>query len=300
MANADDVDVLEELANLPTLAHPTAAPGGGEVAVYYDVTGRNELHVLDAASGELRQWSDGEVPRNARWFLEWNADGDRIYFHLDEGGNEQNDVYAVDRDGAVEPVVEMDGQVVIGDVGDDGRTLLLGASRDGQMNAYRHDLETGETTKLTDYDRAVGGLELSPNCDRFAYATNEADDYDNQDVYVAELDGSDPRNLEIGETGAEAAPSDWGPDGDRLLGGDNTPDLGRIGVYDGREDAVTWLGDGEHEERPVAFLPDGRRVVGTRARDAITVPVVYDLETGEGRDFDLPEGVAEFGVGGSP
>ncbi|MEF8780732.1 MAG: prolyl oligopeptidase family serine peptidase, partial [Haloferacaceae archaeon] len=34
--------------------------------------------------------------------------------------------------------------------------------------------------------------------------------------------------------------------------------------------------------------------------DAITVPVVYDLETGEGREFTFPEGVAEFGVGGSP
>ena len=298
--NAADVDVLEELANLPTLAHPTAAPEGGEVAVYYDISGRNELHVLDVESGDLRQWSDGDVPRNARWFLEWGADGDRVYFHLDDDGNEQNDVYALSREGEVEPIVEMDGQIAIGDVGDDGRTLLLAASRDGQMNAYRHDLRAGETTKLTEYDRAVGGLTLSPDCERFAFATNEADDYDNRDVYVADIDGSNPRNLQIGDVGAEAAPSDWGPDGERLLVSDNTPDLGRIGVYDLATDEETWLGDGEYEEQPAAFVPDGRRVIGTRMREAVTVPIVYDLDTGEAREFDLPEGVAGFGMGGSP
>ncbi|MFC7132303.1 MULTISPECIES: S9 family peptidase [Salinibaculum] len=295
MTSVEDIDVIEELARLPTLAHPTVSPDGSEVALYYDGSGRNELHVLDVASGELRQWSDGEVPRNARWYLEWGADGDRVFFHLDEGGNEQNDVHALHRDGTVEPVVEMDGQVSVNDVGADGETLLLGSSRDGQMNVYSHDLTSGETTKITDYDRAVWTADLSPDGDAVAYATNETDDYDNRDVYVADADGSNPRNLDIGEVGAEATPADWGPDGDRLLVGDNSEDLGRIGVYDLTSDDVRWLGDGEFEEAPTAFLPGGDRVVGTRDRDAVTVPVVYDLETGEGREFDIPDGVATFG-----
>lgn len=71
-------DVLEGLARLPTLAHPTVGPGGEEIALYCDTTGRNELHVLDTVTGELKQWSDGEVPRNARWFLRWDTEGDRV------------------------------------------------------------------------------------------------------------------------------------------------------------------------------------------------------------------------------
>ena len=47
----DPEAVLEELAGLPTLAHPTASPDGSEVACYYDVSGRNELHVLDVEAG---------------------------------------------------------------------------------------------------------------------------------------------------------------------------------------------------------------------------------------------------------
>jgi dipeptidyl aminopeptidase/acylaminoacyl peptidase len=290
-------DLLDELAGLPTMTHATASPDGQAVALYSDVTGRNELHVLDPETGRLDRWTDGEVPRNARWFVEWSADGDRVFFHRDAGGDEQNDLYAVDRDGAVAPVVETDGQAFLADVGADGDALLVGSNRDGQMNLFRHDLATGETTTLTDYDRAVYVGHLSPDGDRIAYATNETDVYENQDVYVAAADGSGARTLGVGETGAEATPADWHPDGDALLIGDNTPDLGRCGVYDLDADAVTWFGDGSFEETPQFFLPDGDRFVAVRDRDALAVPVVYDVETGERREFDLPDGVVDFGWG---
>ncbi|WP_265111775.1 S9 family peptidase [Halosolutus halophilus] len=286
-------DPLAALANLPTIAHPTVSPDGEEVACYYDVSGRNELHVIDVETGERTRWSDGEVPRNARWFVQWGADGDRVFFHRDEAGDEQNDIYALTREGEVEPIVEMDGQTVIYDVGTDGETLLFGSNRDGQMNVYRHAFD-GDTTKLTDYDRAVHGAIAAPTGDRIAYATNETDDFDNRDVYVANADGSEPRNLEIGEVGAEAIPVDWGPDGSRLLVGDNTDDLGRVGVYDTAADdsePITWYGDGEYEEVPVSFLSGGERIFAERTRGPLAVPVVYDAATGEGRELDLPEGV---------
>ncbi len=169
-------DVLEALASLPSFHHPVASHDGEQVAVYYDDTGRNELHLIDVATGERRVVSDGTVPRSARWYLKWSADDERVYFHMDEDGNEQNDVHAIDRDGNVEPVVEKDGQNVLASVGDDGETLLVASSAEGQMNVYRHDIPSGETTKVTDYDRAVSAPTLAPGCERFAYATNEADD----------------------------------------------------------------------------------------------------------------------------
>ncbi|USZ69817.1 S9 family peptidase (plasmid) [Halorussus salilacus] len=295
-----DTDLLEELASLPTFHHPTASPDGGEVALYYDVSGRNELHVLDAETGDLRKVSDGEVPRNARWWVDWSADGERVFFHDDEGGDEQNDVRAIDREGNAETVVDLDGQNALLDVGDDGETLLVGSTAGGQMNLYRHDLPTGETTKLTDYERAVGSGALSPDCDRVAYVTNESEEFANTDVYVAEADGSHPRNLHIGETGAEASVADWGPDGDRLLVADNTENFSRCGVYDLETDEVTWFGEGDADEGPVAFLPDGERFLAVRTRRAAKLPVVYDAATGEGREFDLPEGVATLPSVGDP
>jgi dipeptidyl aminopeptidase/acylaminoacyl peptidase len=297
-ASVEPDDILEELASLPTMAQATASPSGDEVALYYDITGRNQLHVLDTESGDLDQWSDGEVPRDARWHLTWDDDGERVFFHRDEDGNEQNDIYALDRSGEVETVVEVDGQSSVVDVSED--SLVFGSNRDGQMNAYRYEFATGETTKLTAYDRAVWGGVLSPDGERFAYSTNETDDYDNRDVYVMDIDGSNDRNLELGEVGAEASPVDWGPEGERLLVSDNSTDLGRMGVYEFDTGEVTWLGDDSYEESPEAFMPDGDRVIGTRSRDAVTMPVVYDLETGQRREFDLPDGVAGFGMNGEP
>ncbi|WP_277555458.1 prolyl oligopeptidase family serine peptidase [Halobaculum limi] len=291
---SDTDDTLRALAELPTMAHPAPTPDGDEVALYYDVDGRNQLYLLNPTSGELEQWSDGQVPKDARHGFAWDADGDRVFFHLDEAGNEQNDIHAIDRDGDTEVVVEDDGQISLASVGEDGETLLFGSSRDGQMNVYRHDLPSGEATKLTDHDRAAGAATLSPDCDRFAYATNEADDYDNVDTYVADVDGSSARNLAIGETGAESAPADWHPDGDALLVSDNSPDKGRCGVYDFDTESVTWYGDGEFEESAGFFLPDGDRFLATRMRGAEDVPVVYDVETGEGRELDLPSGVASL------
>ncbi|EMA57453.1 peptidase S9 prolyl oligopeptidase active site domain protein [Halorubrum distributum JCM 13561] len=301
MSDSGETDVLRELAKLPTIASPRVSPDGETVALYYDVTGRNELHLCDPEDGSLEQLSDGDVPRSVRAGFEWDPSGDRLFYHRDEGGDEQHDVWAMSLDGESEPVVEMDGQIRLHDVGEDGETLLLGSSRDGQMNLYRHDVPGGETTKVTDYERAVAAGQLSPEGDRIAYMTNETDTYENSDVYVADGDGSNARNLEIGDVGAESVPIDWGPDGDRLLVGDNTTDLGRAGVVDlsgGVDDAtVTWFGDGQFEESPSHFLDGGERFVAGRTRGAVTVPVVYDVESGEGRELDFPAGVANVAEG---
>jgi dipeptidyl aminopeptidase/acylaminoacyl peptidase len=301
---SDAPDFLESLASLPSFHHAVASPDGEEVALYYDVTGRNELHVLDVESGDLRQVSDGEVPRNARWHIKWSADSERVYFHDDDDGNEQNDVYAItvrgDDAGTVEQAVAMDGQTALADVSEDGNYLLLGSSRDGQMNVYRHHLPTGETEKLTEYERAAGPGGFSPDGRRITFSTNESDDYNNQDVYVADADGSNPRNLHIGDDGAEAGFADWGPEGQRLLVSDNTENFSRCGVYDLETDAVEWFGDLSADESPVCFTPDGDQFLALRTRDAAVMPVVYDLATGESTELDLPEGVAAFSGAGDP
>ena len=301
MSETHTADVLRELASLPTIASPRVSPDGETIALYYDVTGRNEIHLLDPEDGSLSQLSDGDVPRSVRAGFEWDPAGDRLFYHRDEAGDEQHDVWAMSLDGETEPIVEMDGQLRLADVGEGGETLLLASSRDGQMNLYRHDLPSGETTKVTDYERAVAAGKLSPDGDRIAYATNETDAYENMDAYVADADGSNPKNLGIGDVGAEAAPIDWGPGGDRLLVSDNTTDLGRSGIVDlsdGVDDAtVTWFGGDEFEESAGHFLEDGDRFVASRTRGAVTVPVVYDVETGEARELDFPAGVASVTEG---
>jgi dipeptidyl aminopeptidase/acylaminoacyl peptidase len=288
---ADDVDLLESLAELPGCYHQTVSPDGRRVAYYYDGSGRNELHVQEMETGGREQWSDGNVPRDARWHLKW-AGNDEVLFHVDEDGNEQNDIHALDASGAAEPVVEMDGQVVLHDVTDGGGRLVVGSTRDGQLNLYRHDRAGGETTKLTTYDRAVNVAHLAPDGDRIAFSTNETSVFENVDTYLMDADGSNVERLGCSETGAETQPVAFSPSGDRLLLADNADDRGRVGVYDLAAGEVTWYG-GDVVEQPHAFLPDGDRVLLDRRREMAVVAATLDLETGEVREFDLPTGVTD-------
>jgi len=297
--DAEVDETLEELANLPTRAQATVSEDGEKVALYYDITGRNELHVLDVETGELEQWSDREVPRDSNSSLRWRGNGEEVFFHLDDGGNERFDIHRIDSEGNAEPVFETDGQMRLMDVGPEGNRILVGSSHGGQFNLWTHDLEGDETTQVTDYERATAAGKFSPDGDRVAYTTNESDDYNNFDVYVAESDGSNPRNLDIGKTGSESMPMDWHPDGDRLLVVDNTEDLGQAGIYDFETADVTWYGDLEYEEMAGFFLPDGDRFVGGRIRNGTMTPVVYDVETGESRELDVPDGVVSMSRGGS-
>lgn len=286
----------ETLARLPDFHHP-AVSSDGTIAVQYDVTGRNELHLVDPETGEHERLTDGELPRSARWPVEWSGDGERVLFHRDNGGDEQNDVWAVDRDGSVETLIEVDGQASIQDSTPDGRVVLYASDEGDQLNLYQHDRETGEQTQLTHHDRPARGALYDPDGDRVAYVTNESDNRENRDVYVTDADGGEPRRLDAGTDGTELTVEDWGPDGDRLLLHDNSEDLGRLGVYDLRTDEVDWLGNGEYEEREGVISPNGDCIVALRTRHAATIPVVYERPSGVSQELDLPDGVADLASG---
>ena len=213
MTESENADVLQELARLPTIAHPTASPAGEEIVFYYNETGRNESYVLDIKTGEREQWSDGKVPRNAQWFIRWDSDGERVFFHRDEEGDEQNDIYAIDRAGEVDPVIRSAGQNVLQDIGPDGESLLVGSSREGQMNCYRHDLAEDRTTKLTDYEPAAMAGTLSPDGERLLVADNTED---RMRCGVYDLESESIRWL--GDRTHEKAPAAFTEDGTRVLG----------------------------------------------------------------------------------
>jgi dipeptidyl aminopeptidase/acylaminoacyl peptidase len=291
-----DDDTLEALASLPSFYHVTASPDGARLAYYYDGTGRNELYVHDVETGERTQVSDGTVPEDASYPIAWDADGDRLFFHQDQdAGDEQTDIHAITLDDETEPVVETDGQTLLRDVSPDGSTLLYSTTATGQMNLHVHDVESGEDTQLTDYDRPVALGTFSPSGDQVAYRTNERDDLDNEDVYVMSADGSGKRRLDVGDVGAETSVVDWLPSGDGLLLADDSQDTTRPGIYDLDTDDVTWYGSGDHEEVPSFVLPGGDRFVAVRDRDCAKVPVVYDVDApATPTELALPEGTVRF------
>ena len=284
-----DEGLLEAVARLPTVHQPTPSPDGDAMAFVWDDTGRNELHLRDLATGETRRLSDGELPRSSATPLLWSADGERVFYHRDDAGDEQFDLCAADRDGDHETVVALDGQNRL--LATAGEDLLFASTAGGQMNLHRYDAAAGEQYQLTDRDRPVYGASPSPSGDRIAVMGVHPEDLDGHEVVLVGADGDRERVLDLGDPSSESAAVDWLPDGDRLLVGDDSSGVHRVGVYDLADDSVTWLSDGTDPEHAEAVSPDGRYALATRMRDASAVPVVYDLETGDGRELDLPDGV---------
>jgi Tol biopolymer transport system component len=250
--SSESVVPLESIASLPEFYHPTVSPDGSKVAFYYDGSGRNELYILDRETGEYYQVTDGEVPRDATWWIRWGASGETVLFHRDEAGDEQNDIYASTLDGDTEELLSVDGQGMLVDV--DGDTVLYQSDEGRQMNHYRFDRATGERTQLTEYAQPVRGGVFSPSGDRIAYVANESDRLENTDVYVMTADGNERRKIDLGSDGSETSVADWFPDGERLLVSDNAEDLRRVGVFDLTAEKVEWLGPHEAEESAIAVI----------------------------------------------
>ncbi len=287
----------EELASLPEFYHPCVDRAGENVAFYYDEHGRNDLYLLDWEARTHWKVTSGEVPRNARWPIQWRGDGTGVFFHLDEDGDEQNDIGIWHRSGETDVAVEVDGQGILLDSTRDSRWILFASDAGEQLNVYRYDTEKQACEQLTSYDSPVMQAVYGPDDDRIAYVTNATETLENRDVFVMTAAGCDKRRLSIGGRGSQSRVAAWFPDGERLLISDNAQDLRRVGIYELSEDTIEWLGPHEAEESAIDVSPSGGYVLATRTRRGATMPVLYDMATKEGRELDLPDGVSSFGSG---
>jgi dipeptidyl aminopeptidase/acylaminoacyl peptidase len=269
---------------LPSLKQAAVSPSGDRIAFYYTGGGSNEIHVRDLANGETAQWTAGDAGATNIWPLRWTPDSERVLFHRDDAdGSEQYDVYAVDEAGRVQRVVAADDSTILRGVGPDGRVLVR-SNHEGSMDAYLAHSD-GDLTRLTDRETPVYRAVLGPGGERVAYPADGG-------IAVCDDEGRVERVLGVGGEGSSPHPVDW--TGDRLLVSDDATGVTRPGVYDLASDEVAWLG-GDYVEDPEFLLPGGDRAVALRKRDALTVPVVYDLGSEAAREFDVPDGVANFG-----
>ena len=97
------------------------------------------------------------------------------------------------------------------------RSFLFARDRGGNENTqlYLQNLDTRQTKLITDGRSRHGGALWSRDGQRIAFQSNARNSI-NQDVYIAEIDGSSPR-LIVASQGQTWTPLDWSADGQRLL-----------------------------------------------------------------------------------
>ena len=294
---------VEELARLPTFVLPTVSWSGEKLAVYWDKTGRFELYILDLKSGGMRQVSHGEVPRAIRAGFAWDRSDRYIVFAKDFQGNEQHDLYQLDTvSGRVTQLTsDPTCQEYPVEFSPDNawltvltnRPLPETPNRPGQLNLWKLRADGGEYVPLTRFPFPVWGGIWSPDGQWIAIVTNEDPaNLKNRDGYILRPDGSGLRKVFSIRAGSQDQLAAWHPDGRRLAVTSDAFGLRRAGVLDRVTGALRWLSPEDVEEVAVEFSRDGRYLLALRNREAQLRPVIYDLESGQGRVLDLPAGVA--------
>ena len=297
---------LEVLFRLPSLLFPKLSWQRDRVAYFGDKTGRLELYIRSVNRDDTRQVSHGEVPRSLRWQPIWDRSDRSLVFVRDVGGDERNDLFRIDVDsGRVQQLTERPADTYPLAFSPDNRWILatsnmVGKGGRAQSNLWRIPASGGVPEQLTDYANPVNGISFgtaawSPNGRQIAYSENETDDIRNQDVYLCDSDGSNPRRVYRSRIGTFDTVSDWHPNGRQLAITSDSGGRPRPGLLDLESGGVQWLGDGHRDEVALEYSPDGRSLL-TIVMDGVDLTArTYRLADHRGRDLRMDGGVIMAG-----
>ncbi len=141
----------------------------------------------------------------------------------------------------------------------DGRRIAFIANGGG-IHTVRPD--GTDQRLLLDLPGAEGRMDWSPDGTRiaFAYYSNPAERWHDSDIYVVNVDGSDPRNLTSQPDGQHREPS-WSPDGERIAFSGRTEE-GAFAIHvmdaDGRNVEVVEPDEGQASTPE--WSPNGGRI----------------------------------------
>ncbi|RMG25873.1 MAG: S9 family peptidase [Methanobacteriota archaeon] len=285
---------LETLASMPSFYFPTLSHKKDKLAFYWDRTGRNELYIMDLATKEIRQISNGEVPKTLRAGFIWSRDDTKILFAKDKDGDEQHNIHMID---ITTKEVEMltntpEFQEYIVDSSPDGKWYSLVSNRNGQMNVFRISTDGETIEQITAHENPAFGGKFSPNGEYLVYSTNEENDLRNSDIYLAKTDGTHTERIIQIKVGSNDSFADWSKDGRYIAFTTDASGISQPGIYDMETKEIRFLGDGKHEQYAGKFSDNGKFLVGMQNIEGSVTPVIFDLETGEQKQLDFPKGIA--------
>ena len=251
-------------------ADPSIAPDGQRMVYLTVVAGVQQLFTSDIDGRNVHQLTheafDREDPA-------WSPDGRKIAFVSDANGGQVISMMNPDGSGvealspatvhAIHPSWTPDSHAVLYCTTDD-----LDPPRKNESDIYRVDIPTRRVARLI-----TGGINtypvMSPDGRRIAF--RKILDGTNSEVFVADADGTNPRNL-THDPAFDGWPA-WSPDGKRIAFASNRGGNQQIYVMDadggnvtrvihreGRATAPTWSPDGKALYFPICSKQDG--VVG--------------------------------------
>ncbi len=287
---------LEKLAKIPTIMQLRTNKEKDKIGFYWNKTERNEFYILDPKIKEYKKITDGELPRAIRAGYLWLNDSKQIIYTRDKDGDEQHDLFLfnIETKESIQLSETPEALDIPFAISPDGNFLCFGSSRAGQINLFKMNIESKEVVQLTDHKSPTWfGAVWSKN-KWIYYSCNATENLKNVDIWAVKEDGSE-KNLVFQVTDdSEDLVFDASDDGMILAIESNAKGVRQAGILMTETNEVKWFGDAKYDETVIELSKDAKNLLVLRNREAEIIPVLYKLETGEGKALDFKGVVSAF------
>lgn len=161
----------------------------GEMVVFSDRDGDNEIYIVDCDSGEIRQLTDNDVTDQ---YPSWSPDRERIIFVSDRDGNLE--LYTMAADGSdLERLTDNSEPDTFPTWSPDNKSIAYFTRIDGRDTLRLMSVDSKKGRTLADFEDGVGGtIAFSPDGKVIFFGFGRLDKYK---IYLLELPDGAPREI---------------------------------------------------------------------------------------------------------
>ena len=245
------------------IATPALSPDGKRIVFEQLIEGKEQLFVMDLDGSNSVQLTHGP---NGHENPAWSPDGQKLALVSDEG--DQQVIYTMNTDGtAMRPVTARIGHAIHPNWSPDSKSVIYCSSDDlhpPQKNPAEIYSVTVDTNKIVTL--IAGGINTYPSWspDGKKIVFRKIINGNNSEIFVANADGSDPRNLSHNPA-FDGWPS-WSPDGARIAFASNRRGNYKIFLMNADGSNVRLLADSEGRATEPRWSPDGTTVFFTNCQ----------------------------------
>jgi TolB protein len=245
------------------IATPALSPDGKRMVFEQVIDGKEQLFVMDLNGSNSIQLTRGPFGHESP---AWSPDGNKLAVVAHEGDHQI--IYIMNADGTeMWPLTAKDGHAIHPNWSPDSSSVIYCSSDDlhppqkNPAEIYSVNIETKNVVTLIS-----GGINTYPSWspDGKKIVFRKIIDGDNSEIFVANSDGSNPRNLS-NNPGFDGWPS-WSPDGREIAFASNRNGNYKIYLMDADGNNVRLLAETQGRATEPRWSSDGKTVYFTNCQ----------------------------------
>jgi dipeptidyl aminopeptidase/acylaminoacyl peptidase len=286
---------IDDLFFSRRVSSPAWSPDGNTIAFTTNMTGRNNLWLVQSSGGWPRQLTVSDDRQSG---AAWSPDGKWIVYQQDFGGNESYDIFAVPSGGGAS--VDLTSTPEISETrplfSPDGK--MLACDYKPKMSASTDiaviDWSTRKLKKLTNEqskDHLWSVVAWSPD-GHFLYATRFFAGFTDGSVFRIDVTSGQQEELTPHQGQIVIAASSVSPDGKTVaITSNEKGGFNNVGLLDVASKKIRWVTDTQWQAESGDFSPDGKTLAYEINADGIATTYLYDVTSGQSSSVAMPAGL---------